>query len=450
MNTLHIRIRSVGILLVIGALTGSTGCAKMSWKPSKMFSLDNTWPFHDKNEPREGMPYRITCTWTDTVMSQPGKPSQRGFGGRIMFYEANEKDPIKVDGQLIVYAFDETDREPTDNKPTRRYVFPPEQVPLHMSKTEIGASYSFFLPWDEAGGPRTEVSLICRFEPKGGAVIGSEQTRQVLPGKLVLNGKKEPLKVPEGVPMRPALQTLQSVQAKRNDDHNAQLANYEAPSAAQQAANGNVTQARYELPERRMSATTINLPGNFQMPTAAALLSAQQTGPDGQVAAPMMQQPASPPVIQPSAPACQTMPMPQQSGMMQSSALNRAVAGAQHPANTLAIAMQPTQVPVNAAAGTLPSGANLPSATTFSTTPAIQSPLTQQQAQLAAQQSAMQQAMQQQFLQQQQALQQRIGQPQLPVQSPMPQVAMPQTSQVPLQASGGASVSYPTGTTYLR
>ena len=42
-------------------------------------------------------------------MTQPGAKPQRGFGGRIMFYESEDKKPILVDGQLVVYAFDETE-----------------------------------------------------------------------------------------------------------------------------------------------------------------------------------------------------------------------------------------------------------------------------------------------------------------------------------------------------
>ena len=102
-------------------------------------------------------------------MTQTGKTPQRGFGGRVMFYGKDGNDPILVDGQFVVYAFDETNREPTDNKPTRRYVFPPDQVAIRMSKSELGAGYSFWLPWDEVGGPQTNISLICRFEPKKGA-----------------------------------------------------------------------------------------------------------------------------------------------------------------------------------------------------------------------------------------------------------------------------------------
>ena len=44
----------------------SVGCTNISdWKPStKMFSLDNTWPFKDKDKPHEGKPDEMVCTWT--------------------------------------------------------------------------------------------------------------------------------------------------------------------------------------------------------------------------------------------------------------------------------------------------------------------------------------------------------------------------------------------------
>jgi hypothetical protein len=156
--------KSIATVFAILAMTVlATGCK--SWKTPKMFSLDNTWPFRDKDEPREGVPVRIVGMWTDTVYTQAGQKPQRGFGGRLLFYETDNKDPIIVDGQLVVYAFNETDRDPTDNKPTRRYVFPAEQIPLHMSKSELGTSYSFWLPWGRppaASSPANKRDICCR------------------------------------------------------------------------------------------------------------------------------------------------------------------------------------------------------------------------------------------------------------------------------------------------
>lgn len=134
------------------------------------------------DEPRSGSPERVVATWVDTVRQQVGSQPERGFGGRLYFYD-RAADPITVDGRLVVYAFDEQDRAPTDHKPTRRYVFPAEQLTLHMSETEIGPSYSFWLPWGSVDGPSTEISLIARFEPtRGGGLVVSDQARQRLPG----------------------------------------------------------------------------------------------------------------------------------------------------------------------------------------------------------------------------------------------------------------------------
>lgn len=258
-------ISSAFLLLVAAVIVaGVAGCSvpkASDFKPSKLL-------FWNNDEPKKGLPVRMVGTWTDTVLSTPGQKSQRGFGGRVHFYDKSEEKPILVDGQLVVYAFDESNRAPTDNKPTRRYVFPADQLPLRMSISEIGASYSFFLPWDEAGGPQTEVSLICRFQPKGGAVIASEQTKHILPGTIAPAGNataSKPPVLPEGVPYRPAQPTLESLQQGRILDQQVQQAGYVAPMAAGDVAAGFAAAQPMTSPDR-MTTTSIPLPQNFRMP----------------------------------------------------------------------------------------------------------------------------------------------------------------------------------------
>ena len=275
-------------------------------KPSKLFSLK------DEDEPEEGIPVRMEGTWTDTVLNQAGQKPQRGFGGRLIFYGRDDHEPILVDGQLVVYAFDEMGREPTDNRPTRRYVFPADQLPLRMSKSEIGASYSFWLPWDEAGGPQTEVSLICRFEPKGGAVVVSEQTKHLLPGSLPVNGevaRRAAPKLPEGVPSRPAQPTLESVQRSNASNSAVQLAGYEsAVEPTPRMTSIEPGSPGGQTAERRMTTTSIPLPQNYRLPVRSA--RAQSAAPANpiqpivtpqapiQVPAPAVTTPAQPQVYQ--------------------------------------------------------------------------------------------------------------------------------------------------------
>ncbi|TWT35158.1 hypothetical protein KOR34_00450 [Posidoniimonas corsicana] len=187
-STISRRRLSTALCLALAPSLLATGCATLRdsapMKLARKIDIPNGIPWKHQ-EHREGDPRKMVVTWTDAVRHQSGAGAERGFGGRIFFYDRDESDPIKVDGQLVVYAFDETDRLPTDNRPTKRYVFPAEQFVKHVSESELGVSYSVWLPWDATGGAATDVSLIARFEPNaGGNLVVSEQTRQRLPGAM--------------------------------------------------------------------------------------------------------------------------------------------------------------------------------------------------------------------------------------------------------------------------
>ena len=123
----------------------------------------------------------MTDMWSFTVLQQPGQPGVRGYGGRLMFYDADDK-PMKIDGTLTVYAFDARSEDPGQAVPERKFVFLPRDLPKHYSESKLGHSYSFWLPWDEVGGPERQIVLATRFESKNGEVLLSAPSRQILPG----------------------------------------------------------------------------------------------------------------------------------------------------------------------------------------------------------------------------------------------------------------------------
>lgn len=147
------------------------------------------WPWQKDDEPV--LPDRIVAVWTDTVLHQPSQPGVRGFGGRVYFYKQNDTTPIKVDGGLAVYVFDADDVETSGQKPLRKFVFKPDQLPSHMSRTNLGPSYSFWLPWGPVGGPPLRLSLIARFEGTNGGTVISDPTIKLLPGVPVKQAKDE-------------------------------------------------------------------------------------------------------------------------------------------------------------------------------------------------------------------------------------------------------------------
>ncbi|QDV73632.1 hypothetical protein [Botrimarina mediterranea] len=223
--------------LAICLLAGCRGASSTVAKTETPFKMPNPMEWGaNPDEPRKGEPERIVATWADTVRQTPGEPAERGFGGRLYFYD-HGADPIEVDGRLVVYAFDESGRDPTDHRPTRRFVFPPDQLPKNMSVSEIGPSYSVWLPWGTVDAAPTHVSLIARFEPvRGGGLVVSDQARQRLPG----NG------------LAPVGETMIAESTKATT---VRQAGFEERTGAKPAT----VPAQEEEPRKRLTTTTIKL-----------------------------------------------------------------------------------------------------------------------------------------------------------------------------------------------
>src|SRR4029453_7149160 len=132
-------------------------------------------------ESKYARPVRMAVIWSPALLNTTGQKPTRGFGGRIYFYDAANK-AVPVEGQLVVYGYDDT-RVRTDGKtPDRKYAFTPEQFTSHFSETELGASYSVWLPWDEVGGPQLDVSLVPIFTATSGQLVVGESAKNLVPG----------------------------------------------------------------------------------------------------------------------------------------------------------------------------------------------------------------------------------------------------------------------------
>ncbi|MFP6657693.1 MAG: hypothetical protein VB853_05890 [Pirellulales bacterium] len=126
-------------------------------------------------------PRRIVSLWSDTVLHQSGRQSTRGLAGRIYFYDEKHK-AVKVEGALVVYAFDDRNGVAENRPADRKYIFTREQLPAHFSLSDFGPSYSIWLPWDVVAGEQKQLSLVAVFRGKQNNVIVGQMARHVLPG----------------------------------------------------------------------------------------------------------------------------------------------------------------------------------------------------------------------------------------------------------------------------
>jgi hypothetical protein len=138
-----------------------------------------------KEKQFESDPVSMAVIWKDSVYEKPGVPSVKGFGGRVFLYDSNN-DPIKADGELIVYGYDESNPAHMDQNHAgadKKFVFPRENFQQHYSRSDLGASYSVWIPWEKMGSVRKSITLIPVFKTSSGGVLRCGQSINVLPGK---------------------------------------------------------------------------------------------------------------------------------------------------------------------------------------------------------------------------------------------------------------------------
>ena len=166
------------LLLLIVAVTFLTGC-----QMPKTVSELNIKPFKTSTPEIEyGQPLRMAIIWKESAVNAAGKKPVRGFGGRVYFYD-EENETIRVDGDLTVYAFDDTnDHAVKARQPDRKYVFRAGELQRHYGQTGLGDSYNIWIPWDEVGGERKTISLVPVFKPVNGMIPKSDQSIAILSG----------------------------------------------------------------------------------------------------------------------------------------------------------------------------------------------------------------------------------------------------------------------------
>ncbi len=151
------------------------GCTSLLNQPAELFT----------DQPDFETPSQVIPVWTDSVLHQAGRKGSRGCGGRVMFYAADDKQAVRVDGSLVVYVWDDS-KPNRERRPDRKYVFRADDLQQHYSRSKIGHSYSFWIPWDDAGGPRSELTVVARFVGRNGAEVTSSPANVILPGAILL------------------------------------------------------------------------------------------------------------------------------------------------------------------------------------------------------------------------------------------------------------------------
>jgi len=175
-------VRYCNYSLTVALLTLSAGCS--TWSSSTSDSSLSSWSPKQWFKKEYQEPASVAAIWSPDTATTAGQPTMRGFGGRIYFYNQRSQ-AVPVEGDLIIHGYLTTPgmQDLSTVHSDKRFVFSSEQLTTHFSPSQIGASYSIWVPWDLDGGFREEITLIPTFKSKQGSVVQGTPAKLFLPGK---------------------------------------------------------------------------------------------------------------------------------------------------------------------------------------------------------------------------------------------------------------------------
>jgi len=179
-SQLNTVLATLMMLAPVGCASFSGGKPGSSAKSEKKSLLARMPWSKDKAPEPYPAPVKIAATWTPDTLVQSGHTPTRGFGGRLFFYDEKSR-PVPVEGTLVVHGVDEAAESKQDG--VKRFEFTPEQFTKHFSHSDLGASYSVWLPWDAVGGDQKRISIVASFVNSEGRTIQCTPSVVVLPGR---------------------------------------------------------------------------------------------------------------------------------------------------------------------------------------------------------------------------------------------------------------------------
>ncbi len=168
-------------LLLGGGCAGSKSFLNLNWSGKKIPEASAENPV-----------VRMVCIWEPAEgRGLDGLPT-RGFAGQIMFFTAGEATPVRADGNVRIYLYDEGGLQAQQAKPLHQFDYLNGAWTTHLRLGMLGPVYQVFIPYVRKHPYRAKCALRVRFQPDyGGPPVYSEVVSITLPGPEPKQADKE-------------------------------------------------------------------------------------------------------------------------------------------------------------------------------------------------------------------------------------------------------------------
>jgi hypothetical protein len=125
----------------------------------------------------------IVCLWEAAEgVGLDGLPA-RGFAGQIMFFKPGRDVPVRVDGDVRIYVFDDQGTIEEQSRPLHQFDFPSAAWQTFVHDTNLGPAYQVFIPYTRKGRNYTECAVRVRFTAQDRLPVYSKMASVALPGR---------------------------------------------------------------------------------------------------------------------------------------------------------------------------------------------------------------------------------------------------------------------------
>ncbi len=182
-NTLRFgSLAVVGLLLALGS-----GCSGLPILKSKRAQIPEA---NSKNPV-----VRVISVWEPSEgQGLDGLPT-RGFAGQLLFFTPGNNSPVRVNGDVRIYLFDDQGTPEERSKPIHQFDFVGDAWTVHLQNGALGPSYHLFIPYTKRHPYQCRCSLRARLTPKDGPPVFSETVQITLRGSTTEDQPKHPLTV---------------------------------------------------------------------------------------------------------------------------------------------------------------------------------------------------------------------------------------------------------------
>lgn len=171
----HVHIRTLGFLCTLLAVLAS-GCHQFDLFRRESAKLPEATAEHPVVE--------ALCLWEAADGTGLDGLPCRGFAGQILFFAAGHAAPVRANGHIRIYVFDDQGDYEEQQRPIHQFDFDGAAFQKFLADTNVGAAYQIFVPYTRKGNHRATCSLRVRLTPEHGSPVYSKMASIILPGTV--------------------------------------------------------------------------------------------------------------------------------------------------------------------------------------------------------------------------------------------------------------------------